>query len=146
VRTGPELKKDPGLVLCDRVLAALWKLLKKRGRTKKLCYGAAVFPDYAGYLIVHMTSTAPCVLVFTDGMASNVHLIAGSHNDFAHPTGAPDQRLFDSPRHHIVVKHRDPTARGRTRRDTKAAEVIFMGLTYGNFDPDLIERIGGLSK
>lgn len=149
MRTGPQLKKDAGLVLCDRVLAALWKLLKKRGRTKQLLYGAAVFTDHTGYLVIHrptLSSGHPCVLVFTDGAASNVHLIAGSLHDFGHPGGAPVQRVFDSPRHHIVVKAKDQTSSGRTRRDSKAAEMMLMGLTYGNFDPDLIERIGGLNK
>jgi len=146
---GPKLQKNPNLVLADKVIEALWQLLKKRGRTKELLYRAAAFEAHEqknaqGYLIQHHQGRPPwAVLVVAITGDSGVYLLAADRAKFEGGSSRPQGQLWEQRIGVIATPHM--TARVRNRQFAQAAQLVFTALQFGKFDPDIVQRIGSLA-
>jgi len=148
----PKLDKSASLKLADRVIKALWELLKKKSRKSQLRYHVVAWADEGqlhssgveGYIVGHDSPTRRPYLVEIVGNENKpncIFLVAGESSDFLEGSGQP-RRTPGRDRVSIVPK-------AQTRREyqtcvRRAAELVLVALKFGRFDPDIVQRIGAL--
>lgn len=150
------LEKYEPLALADRALTAFGAQLRKTSRTKHFTYRQMTFvsPDkdslsICGYLIAPY---APTMIrsghdPFAVGLAvqpdhrQRLMLFVCRLSEIERGTNRPPLRAWER---RVEIAPKKDSARERARRDTNVAKFALVGLQYGDFTPDIIQKIGSL--
>lgn len=149
---GPQLDLVDNCRAVERVIDAFWALIKKKGRRMRLRYKATAWEDsiqsqglhaVQGFIISFKERASRRVVQVVAGEQENrtIMLVCGDDSDFTE-SGLP-RRSPGSDR--VKLVSRNTTPRERAKRDRTAAQLMFTALQFGNFDPDIVQRIGSLA-